>query len=146
MASGLTDAFAELVLDHIFDANGTVADGELSPTNWYLGLFTVLPGQDGTGGTEVSGTDYARVSTGAGDWAAAGATAARALLNSAAITFPVVGAGGWGTVVGVGIWDASTAGDLRMIGSLTGGSVAFNEGSQRQIAVGGASISLGWTA
>lgn len=72
------------------------------PTSWYLGLFTVAPGEGG-GGTEVSGGSYARQAV---TFSVSGDTAT----NTAAIEFPVATAD-WGTITHVAVFDASTGGD-----------------------------------
>ena len=75
------------------------------PTAWYLALFTSNPDEDGSG-TEVStvGTAYARQT-------AAFTVTGNAASNSAAIEFPTATAS-YGTVSHVGVYDASTGGNL----------------------------------
>jgi len=79
------------------------------------------------GGTEVSGGAYARVAVAAAlaNWAGtqgAGTTAASTgtsatTSNNGTITFPAPAAN-WGTIVGIGIFDAATAGNLLFYASL----------------------------
>ena len=75
------------------------------PTAWYLALFTSNPDEDGSG-TEVTtvGTAYARQT-------AAFTVTGNAASNSAAIEFPTATAS-YGTVSHVGVYDASTGGNL----------------------------------
>lgn len=75
------------------------------PTAWYLALFTSNPDEDGSG-TEVStvGTAYARQTAA---FTVSGNTAS----NNAAIEFPTATAS-YGTVSHVGVYDASTGGNL----------------------------------
>jgi hypothetical protein len=93
------------------------------PTSLYVALFTVAP-SDGGGGTEVSasGTAYARqaVSTGtSGTGAGSGwSVAAGVVTNANDITFPVC-TGSWGTIVSVGVFDASSSGNLIFRADLT---------------------------
>ncbi|MBN1807178.1 MAG: hypothetical protein JW837_18170 [Sedimentisphaerales bacterium] len=76
----------------------------------YIGLFTVLPThEDGTGGTEASAGNYARKSTAGADWASA---AAGAITNANDITFIECATANWGTIVGFGIWDAASGGNM----------------------------------
>ena len=75
-----------------------------SPTTVYVGLFTNDP-TDADTGTEVSGGSYARVSV-TFDAPTNGVTT-----NSADVTFPTATAG-WGEVTHVGLYDASTSGNL----------------------------------
>lgn len=90
-----------------------------APTNLFIGLFSANPADAGTSGapqdgTEATGTSYARVSVAAATiWGAIAANGtAQKISTASAINFPTPGAGGWGTVTGIGIWDASTAGHL----------------------------------
>lgn len=96
-------------------------------TTAYIALFTATPSDTG-GGTEVSGGSYARVSVTsalanwAGTQAAASTTASSGTSgttsNNGAITFPAPTAN-WGTVTSIGIFDASTAGNLLFWAPLT---------------------------
>ena len=56
--SSFTDYTENLVLNWVFTTNSATR-----PTAWYVGLFTAAPSDTG-GGTEVSGSGYARVVTG----------------------------------------------------------------------------------
>jgi hypothetical protein len=81
----------------------------------YLALFTTTPTMPaGTGGTEVSGGAYARVAVGT----LFGAASGEAITNSSAVNFTTATVS-WGTVVGLGIYDASTVGNLLWAGPLT---------------------------
>lgn len=80
------------------------------PTAWYLALFTAAPSDSG-GGTEVSGGAYARQSV---TFTVSGDTAS----NSAAIEYPTATAN-YGTVTHVGVFDASSAGNLLAWAALT---------------------------
>jgi len=75
----------------------------------YIGLFTVIPDEDGAGGTEVSAGNYVRKSTAGGDWEAA---AAGAIQNANDITFIECAGANWGEIVGIGIWDAESGGNM----------------------------------
>ena len=105
-----------------------------APANVHIALFTAAP-SDAGGGTEVSGGSYARVavSGAAGSWdAPSGGTGATE--NTAAITFPAATAS-WGTVTHVGIFDASTGGNLLFHGALTE-SKAVGDGDTFEFAIG----------
>lgn len=123
--AGLTNYAEDLVLDWLFtNASAT------RPTSWYVGLYTVAPGEGG-GGTEVSGGSYART---AATFTVSG-TAPTTASNSAAVEFPEASAS-WGTVVAAGIFDASTSGNLIAFASLTtsksidtGDVLRFNTGA-----------------
>jgi len=86
------------ILDHVFGGNAYSA-----PATLYLALFTAAPDDTG-GGTEVSGTNYVRKAIA---FTVSGDTAS----NSAAVEFDTAGSD-WGTITHVGIYDASTAGNL----------------------------------
>lgn len=88
-----------------------------APANVYIALFTVLPADDGTGGTEVSGTGYARVAVvnNTTNWPV---TTTGTKSNGVTFSFPSPG-GAWGTVVGFGIYDAAAAGNLLYYGALS---------------------------
>lgn len=116
MAGGKTDYLENAWLNYEFRSTAYT-----QPTNHYLGLFTVTPVDAATGGTEVSGNAYARqtVAAGTGSWAA---PAGSGTSNSGVVTFPVATPSGWGRVVSMGIFDASTAGNLKYIVPLVTGA------------------------
>jgi len=99
--AGFSDYLEDKVLDHVF---GGVA--YTAPTTLYVALYTVAPTDTG-GGTEVTGGSYAR-QTGAFTVSGTNPTTAS---NSAAIEYPTATAD-YGTVVAVGILDASSGGNL----------------------------------
>lgn len=104
-----------------------------SPTAVYVGLFTVAAGEAG-GQTEVSGNAYARQSV------TFGAPSDGVTSNTNLITFPTPTPAGWGTIVGWGIFDASTAGNLLYYSDQTPNEVV-NAGNPVQFAIGAISIS-----
>lgn len=95
-----SNTFETHVLNYVFTSTSVTR-----PTAWYLALFTSNPAEDASG-TEVStsGTAYARQSA---TFTVSGNTAS----NSAAIEFPTATAS-FGTVTHVGVFDASTGGNL----------------------------------
>jgi len=106
--AGFTDYTEDLVLDWLLTSGSATR-----PTAWYVALYTVAPTDTG-GGTEVSGTSYARTAV---TFSVSGTSPATAA-NSAAVEFPEAG-GSWGTVVAAGIFDASSAGNLLAYANLT---------------------------
>ena len=70
----------------------------------YVGLFTDSQ-DDADGGTEVTGGSYARTAV------TFAAPSNGVTTNSADVTFPTATAS-WGTVQSIGVYDASTAGNL----------------------------------
>lgn len=101
---GATDARERAVADNQF--------GSGTPVNWFWGLSTTTPNDDGTNFTEPSGGAYARVShaNSATNWPAAttssGTTTKK---NATAITWPNPTAS-WGVITYVGAFTASTGG------------------------------------
>lgn len=114
--SSLTDVFENQLIDWIFRG----AAAPTLPASLHIGLFTVAAGDAG-GFTEVAGGSYARaaVTRSLAAWAgtqAPGSTTASngatgATSNNAVITFPAPTAN-WGSIVGFGIFDAATGGNL----------------------------------
>jgi hypothetical protein len=104
--SGFTDRVSQGILGHI---TGKAAIFTL-PTV-YVGLFTGVGTDAGTGFTEPSTGAYARVATAAADWGSASGTAPSTISNANAITFPTA-TGSWGNIIAFGLYDASTTGNL----------------------------------
>lgn len=77
----------------------------------YVGLFTAVGADTGIGFTEVSGGSYARIATGSGDWSSPSGSAPMSMTNNFILTFPAATVD-WGTIVGVGLFDAPTSGNL----------------------------------
>jgi hypothetical protein len=102
------------------------------PTTWFIALYTVAPGETG-GGTELSGGSYARQSV---TFSVTGDTAS----NTANVEWPAASAN-WGTVVAVGVFDASTAGNLLAYANLTT-SRTVNSGDVFRILAGDLDITL----
>lgn len=103
-----------------------------SPSTVYVGLFTSSPSEDGSG-TEVSGGSYARQS-------GAFTTSNNTATTSAAIEFPTATAS-WGTITHIGIYDASSAGNLLAYAALTA-SKAIASGDVFRIPAGDIDITL----
>lgn len=135
MPGGKGNYVAQAVLDAFL--------GKTAPTlatTVYAAAFTALP-TDAGGGTEVSGTGYARVAltnnaTNFPNSTTPGGLATKQ--NGTLINFGTAG-GAWGTVVGIGFYDASTAGNLLYWGPL-GVSVIVATSQQLQIAIGGVTV------
>lgn len=126
----ISDYLETKILNHVLRNTAYTSPG----TSVYVSLHTADPTDAGTG-TEVSGTGYARVQVTAWD-----APASRATQNTNAITFAQAGSN-WGTVTHIGIWDASSAGNLLFHGALTT-SKAVPSGVTFSIAAGDLDITL----
>lgn len=85
-----------------------------APANVYTGLYTATP-SDAGGGTEVSGSAYARQLCGF----SAPAGTPRSVINAADILFPVQTTPGYGLTSWFGIFDAVSAGNLLYWAALT---------------------------
>ena len=105
------------------------------PTNWYVALFTSAP-NDAGGGTEVSGNGYSRQSV---SWDTASGTGGTTA-NSGAVSFTASGSG-FGTVTHIGIFDASSSGNLLWHGAMdTSKTVA--SGDVLQFAAGAIDLTI----
>jgi hypothetical protein len=107
------------LLDHLFKGGATPALTALSTV--YVALYTSVP-SDSTTGTEVSGSGYARLSTGSSQWT----RAAGSLYNNSELIWAVV-TGTPYTVVGWAIWDASSGGNRLYWGDCTSTTFAVGE-------------------
>ena len=106
---------------------GASAAAGTGPTSLFVGLLTAAP-TDSTAGTEITGGSYARVAvvSSLANWAGtqsaastvASSGASGTTSNNAVITFPAPTAN-WGVVTHVGVYDASTAGNLLFFSPLT---------------------------
>lgn len=77
----------------------------------YVGLFTSVGIDDGTGFTEVSGGSYARVATSGATWTTPSGTGPASVENAAQVQFPEATVD-WGTVIGFGLFDQASGGNL----------------------------------
>lgn len=128
--AALSDYSEKLLLDWLM-TNGSAT----RPTNWYVALYTAAP-NDAGGGTEVSGNGYSRQSvTFAAATSGAGTTS-----NTGDVVFTAAG-GSWGTITHIGIFDASTAGNLLWHGALTA-SKTVADGDTLQFSTGNIDLTL----
>jgi hypothetical protein len=129
MAGSFTDYLEDKILKHVFTNTAYT-----SPTTVYVGLFTVAPTDTG-GGTEVSGSGYARKS------AAFTVSGTNTLAtNSSAIEFDAA-TGSWGTIVAIAVFDALTTGNMLAFADLTT-SKAIATGDVLRIPAGDLDITL----
>lgn len=133
--SAMSDWLENALIDLIFRNQAITL-----PANLFIGLLTAAP-SDAGGGTEVTGGSYARVSVARSlaNWAgtqSAGSTTASTgtggqTSNNNTITFPAPTAS-WGTVTHLGIYDATTGGNLLFWMPLSASKV-INNGDQGPI-------------
>jgi len=128
--AALSDFSEKLLLDWLM-TNGTAT----RPTAWYVALFTAAP-NDAGGGTEVSGSGYARQAV-TFDAATSGAGTTS---NSIAVSFTAAG-GDWGTISHIGIFDAVSAGNLLWHGSLVA-SRTVNDGDSLLFSIGNIDLTM----
>lgn len=113
----------------LFRAEAATVDGiaidwaNTADKGFYLGMFTAMPTPTSSG-TEVStsGTNYARVQmkvTGTSAWSIGVSGNEVYAYNTAALTFSSGVTGSWGTLVGFGLFSASSSGNLWAFGPLT---------------------------
>ena len=100
MAGSFSDYLEDALLKHTFTNTAFT-----SPSSLYVGLYTTAP-SDAGGGTELSGSGYARKAV---SFTVSGTTTLAT--NSAAVEFDAA-TGSWGTIVAVGVFDALTSGNL----------------------------------
>jgi hypothetical protein len=128
-------SFAEIkVLDLLFRNTAYTAP------NAYMGLFTSDP-TDSASGTEVAGNGYARVQIDNKMAAATTGVDNSTIVNNADITFPTATGGAFGTVTHIGIFDASTSGNLLAHGILTEEKI-ISDGDTFEIKSGSLVISI----
>ena len=123
--AALSDHAENLLLNWLM-----TTDAVTRPTAWYVGLYTAAP-SDAGGGTEVSGNGYTRQAISCGTATGTGGTTS----NDANITFTAAG-GDWGTITHIGIFDASSGGQLLWHGAMSasktiadGDTLQFNTGN-----------------
>ena len=94
------------ILDHVFAGAAYTAPG-----THYLALFTAVADGEAGSVTEVSGGGYARQTV-------AFTTSGNTTSNNAAVEFPTATAN-YGTVTHVGVYDASSSGNLMAYAALS---------------------------
>lgn len=136
MANNATNYLEDELIKHIFRTGSFT-----KPTVLAVALFTTDPGETG-GGTEVTGGSYARVESNPLDanWAAPTAGDGTTS-NLAAVTFPAP-TGDWGTVTHIGIFDASSGGNMLFHAPLTAPRTILNGDGAPSFAIGQLVISV----
>jgi hypothetical protein len=134
--AGLTNGATDNVLNWMkgttwpTTAIGTSPGWGAAPTTTYVGLFTTNPTSDvstANGSTEVSGGAYARQPiTSSSGWSAISTPSGtlRQISNAAVITFPTPTVS-WGAVIGVGIFDSLTTGQLLWWNSISSQTIGI---------------------
>lgn len=128
--SALSDHSENLILNFLM-TSGTAT----RPTAWYVALYTVAP-SDAGGGTEVSGNGYSRQTVA---WDTATGTGGTTD-NTGAVSFTATG-GNFGTIVAIGIHDASSGGNLLWHGALSTNKTV-NDGDTLEFAAGAIDLTI----
>lgn len=132
--TAISDYLEDALIEHIFgNTNYT------RPATIYLALFTVAP-TDAGGGTEVVGNNYARLGldTGASSaWTRTNNVAS----NTANAEFAQASGGNWGDILAVGLFDASSGGNLLFHGPLAA-TKTVNDGDIFRFNAGDLTITL----
>jgi hypothetical protein len=128
--AALSDYSEKLILDYLMTSGSATR-----PTAWYVGLYTSAP-SDAGGGTELSGSGYARETVAF----AAATSGAGTTSNSGAVVFTADG-GDWGSVTHMGIHDASSSGNLLWHGALAAAKTVL-DGDSLEFAVGNIDLTV----
>jgi hypothetical protein len=134
--AAMSDYLEQQILNDIFRTTARTRVAAL-----WVALFTAAPSDSG-GGTECTGGSYARTQVTQADasWSAPGVGGITD--NAAAITFPTA-TGGWGgTITHVGIFDASTSGNLLFHGILAASKGPMTNGDVFKFNIGDLDITL----
>jgi len=142
MAGSMSDYLEAKLLDHVLGNTAYTA-----PATIYVALLTdtnTATQRDAGTVTEVttSGTAYARqaLTNNVTNWPNASGTAPTSKANGTAVVFPVATAN-YGTVQAIGLYDASTSGNLLAWADLAAAQVV-NTGNQIDFAVSGITVTL----
>jgi hypothetical protein len=135
MASGKANFYENAILNHTFNA----AAMPTIPAAVYVSLHTAAVADDGSGAeVSTSGTAYARLAV-TRNTTNFPTTSTGTISNGTLLQWAVATAN-WGTVTSVGIWDASTSGNLLYWGDLTA-SQAINTNNRFEIPIGDLDVS-----
>ena len=106
----------------------------------HIGLFTSDP-TDSASGTEASGSGYARIRIDNKMSSATANSDNSQITNSSVITFSAASGGAFGTITHIGIFDASSSGNLLAHGALASSKV-ISDGDTFQINASGLVITI----
>jgi len=128
--AALSDYAEKLVLDWLMTTGSATR-----PTDWYVALYTAAPSDSG-GGTEVSGSGYAREAVTFAAASSPGGTTD----NTTTVTFTASG-GNWGAITHIGLFDAVSGGNLLWHGAMTA-SKTVNDGDTLEFSIGNIDLSI----
>ena len=132
--TAMTNYLEDKLIGHVF-----MGVAYTMPSGLYVSLFTTMPTDLGNDGVEPSGGSYARQSAppGATGWTQTAGGAGKAS-NTALLTFTNMPAC---TVVGIGVWDALTGGNLLTFGTAAAPRTVVL-GDAITVAAGGVSVTF----
>jgi hypothetical protein len=125
--------------DLLFGA-GASPTASFVPATWYFALFTTMPTSSG-GGVEVSGGSYARVAK-TNNVTNFAASSGQVKTNATLIDWGTA-TGNWGTILGIGAFDASSGGNLQVFGLLSASQIV-NSGQAFSLPAN--AVNLNWAA
>ena len=128
--AALSDHAEALLLDWLMTTGSATR-----PTAWYVALYTAAPSDSG-GGTEVSGSGYSRQAVTFDAASSPGGTTS----NTGAVSFTASG-GSFGTVTHIGIFDASSGGNLLWHGAMTA-SKTVADGDTLEFSIGNIDLTI----
>jgi hypothetical protein len=128
--AALSDHAEALLLDWLMTSGSATR-----PTAWYVALYTTAPSDSG-GGTEVSGSGYAREAVTFAAATSPGGTTS----NSGAVSFTASG-GDWGSITHIGIHDALSGGNLLWHGAMTAAKTV-NDGDTLEFSIGNIDLTI----
>lgn len=139
MPGSASNSTENIILDLLF--GNTLPSGFTRPSDWdnyYVALFTTMPGEDGTGGVEVTGGNYSRfaIANTSGNWRRVNNVAS----NRNTIEFPVASAP-WTNIRGAALFHQASGGTMRFSCTLPA-PVTVQAGDTFRIPVGELSITL----
>lgn len=118
MAATMTTLEERRILDACFGGQALTL-----PATVFFGLFLSMPDDSGATGNEVTGNGYARVAIANTTVSFANATTSAGFVtskwNSVAITFAADVTADWGQVIGLGVFDALTSGNMLWVADIT---------------------------
>lgn len=152
--TAFSDAFENKLWDFLargqaLAIGAATATWSAAPT-FHIGLLSTL-GNDAGGHVECTGTGYARAALQAsltnfngthGNTTGASSGTDGTGENAVEVAFATPGAGGWGTAVGYGVFDAAFFGTLLWKAALSNSPQTINEGNVVKFAAGAASLQV----
>lgn len=131
--AGFTNTYENAVLNHVM-----MKTALSQPSRIDVALWIGDPGEDLSGGAEVSGGNYSRVATTASDWNTA---SGGVISNAVDLEFPQASAD-WGTVTHVVLFDYNSGSPIGMLYGALGTSKEIKSGDTAKFYAGSLTISF----